>query len=389
MKKKVIAIIISAILISAIGTFLYFYISMKQFRVGDYEYAFVYFSGHEWYEFDYELSIEKYYGEDKDVKIPSHFLFWKTTYIENRAFEDNFYIENVIIPDTVTGIGKRAFSNCSNLKSIKFSNSLDYIDTNAFRDCTSLSEVTFPESLRIIDINAFNGCTSLKSIYIPEKVRIIGDGVFANCTNLKTVTSGEGLEEIGVDAFWNTPWLDEYEGDFVQLNNILMEYRGKDNEIDIPENIRIISSEAFANCSNIISVTGGEGLEKIESGAFEDTQWFEDYEADFVELNNILIKYKGKERAVAIPENIVSTCENAFTHTNVEEIYMNNVSEFNLYSTGYPKTSGGKTKIHFKNTEEFEATAWFIDESFIFCGSEDSLAIQYAQENGIEYIIEE
>lgn len=68
---------------------------------------------------------------------------------------------------------------------------------------------------------------------------------------------------------------------------------------------------------------------------------------------------------------------------------MNNVSEFNLYSTGYPKTSGGKTKIHFKNMDEFEATAWFIDESFIFCGSEDSLAIQYAKENGIEYIIEE
>lgn len=295
---------------------------MKQFRVGDYEYEFVYFSGHEWYDFDYELFIEKYYGEENDVKIPSHFLFWKITYIGAHAFEDNFYIENVIIPDTVIEIRDDAFRNCNNLKSIQLSSSLQYIDNATFSQCTELSEVTFPESLEAIDINAFSYCTSLKSIHIPEKVRIIEGGAFGGCTNLKTVTGGEGLEEIKVSTFGNTPWLDEYEGDFVQFSDILMEYRGKDNEIDIPENIRIISSDAFADCTNIISVTGGEGLEKIESGAFEDTQWFEDYEADFVELNNILIKYKGKESAVAIPENIVSTCENAFTHTNVEEIYI-------------------------------------------------------------------
>jgi len=382
MKKKVIAIIFLVILISAVSAFLYLYISKNNFRVGIYEYSF---DNHdEWYDLDFSLSVKKYYGEEKDIKIPSHFLFWKITHIGMLLFKDNTYIENISIPDTVTSIGAEAFFNCSNLKSVKLSNSLDYINFNAFRNCTSLSEIELPESLTSIDYNVFGKCISLESIYIPEKVRFIGYGAFYCCTNLKSVTGGEGLEEIEADVFGKTPWLNEYEGDFVQLNNILIKYKGQDNNIDIPDNIRIISSEAFSDCLNITSVTGGEGLEIIASDVFDDTQWIEEYEGDFVELNNILIRYKGQDKVVNIPENIVNTCEDAFSGSHVEEIYMNNVIEFNLFSTGY-----NKTKIHFENMDEFKATAWFIDESFIFCGPEDSLPIQYAKENGIEYIIEE
>jgi len=320
MKKKIIAIIVVTIFLSAFSTFLYFYITMKPFRVGNYEYAFEHYN--EWYEFDFSMSLEKYYGQEKKVKIPSHFLFGKIKYISYEAFEDNIYIENVIIPDTVRGIRIDAFSNCSNLKYIHLSTSLDYIDQAAFYHCTSLSEIVFPESLEIISCGAFNSCTSLKKIYIPEKLCFIGAGAFVGCTNLTNVEGGDGLEEIEENAFSGTPWLAEYEGDFVQINNIL-------------------------------------------------------------------IKYNGQEKMVVIPENIVSTSSDAFCDSVVEEIYLNNVTNFNLVSYEYVKTNR-KIKVHFENADECHIiTHESTPKSFIFCGPEESHAIQYAKENGIEYIIEE
>ena len=320
MKKKVIAIMLLVILISAVSAFLYLYISKKNFRVGAYGYSF---DNHdEWYDLDFSLSVNKYYGEEKDIKIPSHFLFWKITHIGMFLFKNNTDIENAYIPDTVIEIESEAFINCSNLKSVRFSDSLDYIALRAFYNCTSLSEIELPESLDCIGYNVFNGCTSLESIYIPEKVRFIGDGAFYYCSNLKSVTGGAGLEVIEENAFEKTPWLDEYEGDFVQINNIL-------------------------------------------------------------------IKYKGQEKEVVIPENIVSTSSDAFYDSEVEEIYMNDIRDFNLWISSEFVKINGKVKIHFGNSDEFKVTAWDPQERFIFCCPSDSLAIQYAKENGIEYIIEE
>ena len=68
---------------------------------------------------------------------------------------------------------------------------------------------------------------------------------------------------------------------------------------------------------------------------------------------------------------------------------MNDIRDFNLWISSEFVKINGKVKIHFGNSDEFKVTAWDPQERFIFCGHSDSLAIQYAEENGIEYIIEE
>ena len=74
----------------------------------------------------------------------------------------------------------------------------------------------------------------------------------------------EGLEEIETSTFWNTPWLDEYEGDFVQINDILIKYKGQEKVVAIPENIVSTSSKVFydseGNAKSVIVIGVKEEL---------------------------------------------------------------------------------------------------------------------------------
>ena len=64
-------------------------------------------------------------------------------------------ITSMIIPDTVTSIGRSVFSGCSNLASVKLSNNLPRIDNACFSSCTSLTEINIPDSVTALGGTAF------------------------------------------------------------------------------------------------------------------------------------------------------------------------------------------------------------------------------------------
>ena len=66
------------------------------------------------------------------------------------------YIEEIIIPNTVTSIGNGAFNYCSKINNINLPSSLTSIGESAFNGCTGLTEITIPESVTSIGENAFN-----------------------------------------------------------------------------------------------------------------------------------------------------------------------------------------------------------------------------------------
>ena len=93
------------------------------------------------------------------------------TEIGTGAFEVAYCgVKTVIIPSTVTKIGKRAFSCCE-----------------------LLQEVVIPEGVQSIGVEAFYNCHSLKSIKIPSTVTSIGTDAFCNCGALEEIS----VEEIG------------------------------------------------------------------------------------------------------------------------------------------------------------------------------------------------
>ena len=54
-------------------------------------------------------------------------------------------VENVVINEGVTNIGKHAFMSFSKLKDVKIASTVEIIDVAAFEECTSLAEINLPE----------------------------------------------------------------------------------------------------------------------------------------------------------------------------------------------------------------------------------------------------
>ena len=78
-------------------------------------------------------------------------------------------VTSVIIPNSVTSIGRYAFTYNTSLTSVTIGNSVTSIGDWVFYGCTSLTSVTIPDSVTSIGGLAFNGCTSLVTVYLPAR----------------------------------------------------------------------------------------------------------------------------------------------------------------------------------------------------------------------------
>ena len=180
-------------------------------------------------------------------------------------------LENIELPDRVTGIGRNAFSSCRMLKSIRFPEILKYIGESAFAGCSSLREITIPKNLtnllyrtfafcttletvsfpatglEIIEQEAFLGCTSLSTIKVPEGVIGIGKGTFKGCVSMSSVVLPESLHYINDQGFEGCTAL---------------------SEINFPDRIAKIGDEAFKDCSSLTSVSLPARLTTLQYATF-------------------------------------------------------------------------------------------------------------------------
>ena len=58
---------------------------------------------------------------------------------------------HVVIPNSVTTIGKYAFSGCKNLVSVSIPNSVTTIENSAFQSCDNLVAVSLPDGITSIE----------------------------------------------------------------------------------------------------------------------------------------------------------------------------------------------------------------------------------------------
>ncbi|MBQ7489605.1 MAG: leucine-rich repeat protein [Bacteroidales bacterium] len=77
-------------------------------------------------------------------------------------------VEELIIPDSVTQIGRSAFGGCSSLQSVVIPDSVTQIGESLFSGCSSLQSIVIPDSVTRIEGSVFYGCSSLQSIIIPK-----------------------------------------------------------------------------------------------------------------------------------------------------------------------------------------------------------------------------
>ena len=154
--------------------------------------------------------------------------------------------KNTVIPNSVTGIGNNAFYECQGLTSVAISYGVTSIGEFAFGSCTSLANVEIPNSVTNIGNNAFIGCTSLTNIVIPDSLTSIAVGVFG-AAGLTSIEIPNSVTSIGGSAFNGCPF----------------------TSVVIPNSVTSIGDYAFAYCFGLTSVTIGNSVTSIGGYAFE------------------------------------------------------------------------------------------------------------------------
>lgn len=109
------------------------------------------------------------------------------TSIGKRAFGSSDTIAEIILPNNLEIIGSEACSSLKRLRAIKVPDSVQILDEWAFSSCINLEDIKLSNSLKSIGYCAFYKCYSLTKIVIPESIEEIGEGAFDECSNLKEV----------------------------------------------------------------------------------------------------------------------------------------------------------------------------------------------------------
>lgn len=195
-------------------------------------------------------------------------------------------LNTIFIPGSVEDIGAGSFCNCTSLSTVTIvpGDNNTYIRSAAFRGCSSLQSITIPKNVYYIDSNGvFNDCTSLKEILvddanesfcsisgvlytkdktmlmyypnarassyaIPNHVESIGFSAFSGCTSLRSVFIPSSVNWLGGYAFQTCTSL---------------------TSVSIPGSISSISFSSFNGCTSLKEIELGEGIETIESYAFQ------------------------------------------------------------------------------------------------------------------------
>ena len=181
------------------------------------------------------------------------------TALPTQAFYKSTNVEHLILPKTLTTIGKEMFYR-SKLKSVVIPASVETIEAAAFMGCSSLATVTFEKGSQLKTIGggyssyypnyygAFADCTALTSIEIPASVETIEAAAFMRCSKLATVTfeKGSQLKTIGGD--YSSSY---YYGVFSDCTAL--------KSIEIPASVETIEAAAFMGCSSLATVTFEKG----------------------------------------------------------------------------------------------------------------------------------
>ena len=186
-------------------------------------------------------------------------------------------LESLILPETITAIGKYAFANITTLKgSLIIPDNVITIEEGAFYGCNNFNySLILSENLETIEKYAFYKCARFKgNLTIHNKVTTIGDGAFYGCDNFDgDLTLSENLETIGKEAFYGCKNLKGSilipDGVTAIEEGIFYNCSKLDGTLSLSDDITSIGKEAFYNCSALMGdLTIPEGVTTIGERAF-------------------------------------------------------------------------------------------------------------------------
>ncbi len=273
-------------------------------------------------------------------------------------FLDGILVEDMEIPQGVTGIGENAFRGCPSIVRVTIPDSVVNIGAGAFADCSRLAEiavdennqyyksvdgllltkdgrtlvavpagkedVTIPKGVVVIGDMALLKCKRITKLDIPNGVTEIGFRAFSDCVSLSSISYPPSMAKIGHGAFYGCDNLaDIYitdipawcglssiaehggrplEGRKLYLNGALVD------ELKIPDGVTRINDLVFSGCDSLARVSIPRSVEFIGWGAFaycKNLKWIEVAGGNLrYKSNDGLILTKDGKRLVAVPAGL-------------------------------------------------------------------------------------
>lgn len=246
---------------------------------------------------------------------------YRLTEIPDKLFSNCDKLEEVTLPDISEGIesiGNRAFWMCKKLKTLEIPETVEEIGDLAFYNCPQL-DVTLPKSLKKVGYRAFDQCNTVTMPKeIGENVETVKEneeGQWASVFRIvRLVFPGTMQEWLARDNEWIMGAWTNYTSSGGYLN-----IGGKDIvDLVIPNGTTELKPYAFANATQIKTVTFPSTLTKIEDRAFYECKKLEaaNLPDNITELGDECFAYSGIETLTlpkglnVIPKEAFSFCEN-------------------------------------------------------------------------------
>ncbi len=186
---------------------------------------------------------------DTCLIIPTTYQGNPVVAVADEAFTQNGFITEVILPDSVTSIGRGAFSGCSQLTAVRMpENNETSIGDLAFASCPALKEMYLYDGTTCRP-GVFEYDTGLKSIRFPDDMAEINNDMCCECTALETVILPSQLKKVQANAFLRC---------------------GAWRDVTLPETLVSVGAGAFAGCGfDLDTLRLPDSLIYIGSGAFD------------------------------------------------------------------------------------------------------------------------
>ena len=145
------------------------------------------------------------------VRISELRLFEGMTTVSDLAFFGVKKLETLVVPSTVTEIGRSAFSNCDDLKTVVIKGGVRSVGNMTFYRCGALTTATLENGVTALTYGAFENSRSLTTVDAKNRGALafetteIGAAAFYFCSSLKNVVIPDTVETIGKDAFMGAP----------------------------------------------------------------------------------------------------------------------------------------------------------------------------------------
>lgn len=222
----------------------------------------------------------------KLIHIPS-----TIEYIGNEIFDEDMILNNTVTicsdaqGDTLpyyystrrgNGIGTIKFKLCDGVHetdsrfSYKISDENE-IEITGLMNTSMGGELSIPDRIEGLPVTVLDGldnCPNLTSIIIPASVKTIKGGCFPLTRSSSTIEPAS-LTNIEVS---------QDNANYSSLNGVLFDKTKSTlicypcaktgSEYSIPNTVKTIEAQAFANCTNLTNITISDGVEKIGAGAF-------------------------------------------------------------------------------------------------------------------------